>query len=81
MNIETNALFSMTDANRNFNKISKKVKEEGKAIILKNNKPELLVIDVNNPDFILDLTEDERFEIIAKRVLNKYLPAFKKLAK
>lgn len=81
MDINTSALFSMTDANQNFNKISKKVKEEGKAIILKNNKPEFIVVDINNPEYILDLTDDERFDIVAKRVLNKYLPAFKELAK
>ena len=72
--------FTMTDANRNFSKISKKVKEEGKAIILKNNKSDLLIIDINNPDFIFDLSDNKRFEIVAKRVLNKYFPAFKKLA-
>lgn len=81
MNVDMDTLFSMTDANQNFNKISKKVKEKGKAIILKNNKPELLVIDINNPDFILNLSDDERFEIVSKRILNKYLPAFKELAK
>lgn len=46
-----------------------------------NNKPKYLVIDMENENFILDLTEEERIDIITKRVLDKYLPAFKELAK
>ena len=45
------------------------------------NKQGNLVIDMENEDFILDLTEEERIDIITKRVLDKYLPAFKELAK
>lgn len=48
---------------------------------MKNNKPKYLVIDMENENFILDLTEEERIDIITKRVLDKYLPAFKELAK
>ena len=48
---------------------------------MKNNKPKYLVIDMENENFILDLSEEERIDIITKRVLDKYLPAFKELAK
>ena len=40
-----------------------------------------MVVNMENSDYLLDLTEDERIEIVAKRVLNKYLGAFKELAK
>ena len=50
-------------------------------VIFKNNKPKYLVIDMENNDFLLDLTEDEKIDIVARRILLRYLPAFKELAK
>lgn len=81
MLIDTNNLFSMTQANQNFSSVARCVDKAGEAVVLKNNKPKYLVVDMENEDFILDLTEDERIDIVTKRVLKKYLPAFKELAK
>jgi hypothetical protein len=36
---------------------------------------------MENNDRLFDLTEDEKIEIVAKRILKKYLGAFKELAK
>ena len=74
MLIDTKTIFSMTQANQNFSSVARSVDKNGEAVVLKNNKPKYLVIDMDNEDFILDL-------IVAKRVLNRYLPAFKELAK
>ena len=81
MLIDTNTMFSMTQANQNFSAVARSVDKNGEAVILRNNKPKYLVIDMENGDYILDLTEEEKMEIVAKRVLEKYLPAFKELAK
>ena len=81
MLIDTNNLFSMTQANQNFSSVARCVDKNGEAVVLKNNKPKYLVVDMENENFILDLTEDERIDIVTKRILNKYLPAFKELAK
>ena len=70
-----------TQANQNFSAVARSVDRNGEAVLLKNNKPKYLVIDMENENFILDLTEEERIDIITKRVLDKYLPAFKELAK
>lgn len=78
MRIDTKQIISMTEANQNFSKASKTVDRYGEAIIIKNNKPRYVVIDVNQ---YLDLTEDEKILIIAKRILNKHINAFKELAK
>ena len=74
-------MFSMTQANQNFSAVARSVDRNGEAVVLKNNKPKYLVIDMDNDDFILDLTDDEKIDIVAKRVLERYLPAFKELAK
>lgn len=81
MTIKTSQILSMTEANQNFSKVTRVVEKNGSAaVIFKNNKPKFVVIDIaTNP--MLDLTDDEKIEIAAKRVLEKYKPAFMELAK
>lgn len=81
MYIDTNTIFSMTQANQNFSQVAKTAEEKGEAIIFKNNKPKYLVIDIEKNGSPLELSEDEKIDIVAKRILEKYLPAFKELAK
>ena len=49
-------------------------------IIIKNNKPRFLLVDLNNENYI-ELTEDEKIEVVAKRILAKHIEAFRELAK
>lgn len=79
--IDTNTIVSMTQANQNFSAVAKIVDRAGEAVVLKNNKPKYLVIDIENSADLLDLTDDEKIDIVAKRILARYLPAFKELAK
>lgn len=81
MIIDSKNIFSMTQANQNFSQVARAVDRSGEAVVFKNNKPKYLVLDMENNDMILDLSDDEKIDIIAKRVLEKYLPAFKELAK
>ena len=81
MYINTETIFSMTQANQNFSVVARAVDREGEAVVFKNNKPKYLVVNMENSDRLLDLTEDERIDIVAKRILNKYIGAFKELAK
>lgn len=81
MLIETNNIFSMTETNQNFSAVAKRVDQTGQAIIFKNNKPKYVITDVESNGVLLTLTEDEKFEIVTKRVLKKYIRAFEELAK
>ena len=81
MYINTETIFSMTQANQNFSVVARAADHNGEAVVFKNNRPKYLVVNMENSDYLLDLTEDERIDIIAKRVLNKYIGAFKELAK
>lgn len=81
MYINTDTIFSMTQANQNFSSVARAVDKKGEAVVFKNNKPKYLIVDMESNDLILDLTDDEKIDIVAKRVLRKYLPAFKVLAK
>ena len=81
MLINTETIFSMTQANQNFSSVARAVDRNGEAVVFKNNRPKYLVVNMENNDYLFDLTEDEKIDIIAKRVLNKYIGAFKELAK
>jgi antitoxin Phd len=47
-------------------------------VIFKNNKPKYILADIEQ---YIELTEDEKIEIVAKRILSKHINAFKNLAK
>lgn len=50
MTIDTNTMVSITEANQNFSKVARLVDERGSAVILKNNVPRYLVIDLQNKE-------------------------------
>ena len=80
MNIDSNSIVSITEANQNFSKITRLADKTGEAIIFKNNRPKYRLIDLEqNPD--LELTEEEAIDIVAARILKRYRPAFEELAK
>lgn len=80
MLIQSNTIASMTEANQNFTKVARIADKFGEAIIFKNNKPKYKLIDLDFSDD-LELTDDEKIDIVAKRILNEYRPAFEELAK
>ena len=49
-------------------------------MIFKNNRPKYLLIDVDNSP-IIDMTDDEKIDFVAQRILKKFKPAFEELAK
>ena len=80
MKMNTNQIISITEANQNFSIVSKKIDQMGKAIIFKNNKPKYLIVDISDNDYI-ELSDEEKIEVISKRILKKYHKAFEELAK
>ncbi|MDR3293933.1 MAG: type II toxin-antitoxin system Phd/YefM family antitoxin [Clostridiales bacterium] len=80
MLINTNQILTMTEANQNFSRAARLAETNGSAVIFKNNRPKYILVDVaQNPVF--ELTENEKIDIVAKRVLEKYRSAFEELAK
>ena len=79
MTIDTNAIVSVTEANQNFSRVTRIAEHSGQAVIFKN-RPKYLLIDLDRSP-VLDLTDDERIDIAAARVLARYKPAFEELAK
>ena len=80
MQIDTNTIVSATEANQNFSKVTRIAEQNGQAVIFKNNRPKYMVIDLEESP-ILDLTDDEKIDIVAARILKRFKPAFEELAK
>ena len=71
MYINTETIFSMTQANQNFSAVARAADRNGEAVVFKNNRPKYLVVNLESSGRLFDLTEDEKAEIVAKRALNK----------
>ena len=80
MNIDTNTITTMTEANQNFTKVARVAESNGQAVIFKNNKPKFLLIDVDSNNYF-ELTDDEKIDIAAKRVMQRFKPALEELAR
>ena len=75
LNINTNNLVSITEANQNFSKVARLVDELGSVVILKNNAPRYLVIDFSKADDSAIARNEDVLEI-SKRLLEQNKEAF-----
>lgn len=80
MTIDTNIIVSVSEANQNFSRVTRIADKNGQAVIFKNNRPKYLLLDIESSP-VLDMTDDEKIDLVAARVLKKYKPAFLELAK
>ena len=80
MKINTTDIVTATEANQNFSRVAKMAEKKGRVVIFKNNRPKLLVIDLDTEPQI-EMTEDEKLEFVAARILREHRVAFEELAK
>ena len=80
MYIDTNKIVTMTAANQNFSAVARQTDRDGKSVIFKNNRPKYILIDLDDGGY-LNLTEDERIDVVAKRIMKRHKAAFLELAK
>ena len=80
MIVNTNQMLSVSEANQNFSKATKLADQNGSIILLKNNRPSYMLISLReNPE--LELSDDEKIDVVARRVLERHRKAFEELAK
>ena len=80
MTINTNTIISVSEANQNFSKATRIAEKNGQAIIFKNNRPKYILLDLDsNPP--IEMSDDEKIDFVAARILKKYKQAFEELAK
>ena len=80
MNIDTNVIVPMTEANQNFSKVVRLVDETGMAVILKNNKPRYMVLTFQEYDEII-AARKKFFNKTVDDVISENMEALLELAK
>ena len=80
MMINTNAIVSASEANQNFSRVTRIADAQGQAVIFKNNKPKYKLVDIEQ-DTEIQMTDDEKIDFVAARILKEYRKAFEELAK
>ena len=78
--MENKKVVTLEYAAENFAAVAKIADGEGEAYIEVDGKPRYMLVSLEG-ECVLELTHEEKVDIIAKRVLKKYEHAFKELAK
>ena len=80
MIINNGAIVSATEANQNFSKVARLAETQGRVVVFKNNRPKYLLIDLDTEPQI-EMSEDEKLDFVAARILREHRAAFEELAK
>lgn len=80
MYLNTNQIVSISEANQNFSRVARMVDKHGELYIFKNNKPKYKLVDIEH-DTAIEMSDDEKIDFVAARVLKQYRRAFEELAK
>ena len=83
MNIDSNTIVSVTEANQNFSKVVRTVDESGLAVILRNNKPRYVVVDFDEYNNIAAALQMRKAKIdgAADKLIDENMEALLELAK
>ncbi len=79
MNINTNNLVSITEANQNFSRVARLVDRSGAVIVLKNNVPRYLILEFSQAEKE-QIASDEDVMSLSKRLIAKNRQAYEVLA-
>ena len=80
MKINTNEIISISAANQNFSNVVKIADKRGKAVIFRNNKPKYILLNIDESP-IIEMTDDEKIDFVATRILKTHMKPFLELAK
>lgn len=80
MEFSTDQIVSISEANQNFSRVARSADRLGTVIIFKNNKPKYKLVDLAT-DTEIEMSDDEKIDFVAARILKEYKRAFEELAK
>ncbi len=80
MKLNTNEIISISAANQNFSSAIRIADKHGRAVIFKNNKPRYILMNIEEVP-IIEMTDDEKIDFVASRILREHIAAFQELAK
>ena len=81
MNPDAQMMVPISEADKDFSRAMHIADIHGRVVILKDNKPKYLLVDLEQESLIYDLTEEEKQEIASKRIMRQHKSAFEELAK
>ena len=80
LNINTNNLVSITEANQNFSKVAKLVDQFGSAVIMKNNTPRYIIYEFNQADSMQEASDDDVISV-SKKLMQRNKHVYEELSK
>ncbi len=80
MTMDTGTVISAAQASQNFLEAVRIAEEKGRALILQDGKPRYMLIDLEKSP-VWDMREEEKIDIVAARILERFQSAFEELAK
>lgn len=75
MFLNSDSLVSMREANQNFSKVARLVEDKGSVVVLKNNKPHLVILryeGIDEDSNLEKLLANSLFKQIAQEFVNRY---------
>ncbi|MDD7541867.1 MAG: type II toxin-antitoxin system Phd/YefM family antitoxin [Mobiluncus porci] len=80
MNVNTETLVPISEANQNFSKVTRLVDNYGTVIILKNNEPRYVIMEFNQADSLQE-ADDAEVARISKQLMERNKAVYAELAK
>ena len=80
MTTDTRPTVSVNDAKEDFARVLQIAEADGEVMITENGKPRYLLTDIEKSP-IMELSDDEKIDIVAARILREHKAAFLELAK
>ena len=69
MTPDAQMMVPISEANKDFSRVMHMVDSHGCVVILKDNKPKYLLIDLEQESLIYDLTDEEKSQVIRAGIL------------
>jgi antitoxin Phd len=80
MNINSDTMVSISEANQNFSKVARLVDQYGSAVILKNNSPRYVILEFDEAEKLQAASDDDVFSS-SEKFLKKNKKVYEELAK
>ena len=83
MNIDSNTMISISEANQNFSKVARLVDQHGSAVILKNNMPKYVIMPFEDIDAVQHsvFASDEEVMAASQKLMKRNQAVYEELAK
>ena len=80
MLVNTQNIVPISLASRNFSEVARLAERTGEVFLFKNNRPKFRLVDVEtHPE--VEMTDREKIEFIARRILHRFRADFLELAR